>query len=263
MKKILGHLKYMALMGAVAGSLVAASAPVVHAQDAPAKDVFSAEQKAALQEMFKDYLMNHADVLLSSVDNYRKKEELKSQQSSQENLKLYKDYLLSSDRPMAGNPNGDVTIVEFFDFNCGYCKRAYADIKKLLKEDKNVRIVFQELPILSPTSMTMAALADAAAKQGKYFAMHSAFMEYHGPQSDAAFKKLAQSVGVDVDKAMQDAASPEIKQEIDKSKKIAVDLGIRGTPGFVIGNEIYPGYIGYDGMKDIIAQVRKQNAAKQ
>lgn len=252
------NFRKLALIAGVACAALVGAAPV-NAQD---KEVFTPEQKAALQEMFKEYLLQNGDVILGSVDEYRRKEEEKTQQSAQENLKQYQEYFASADLPMAGNPKGDVTVVEFFDFNCGYCKRAYADIKTLISEDANVRVVFQEMPILSPASNTMAQIAYAAHKQGKYFEMHGALMDYQGPQTPEDFLALAKSVGVDTAKIEADAASETTKADIDKATKIARDLGIRGTPGFVIGDVIYPGYIGLEGLKSAIAETRAANASK-
>lgn len=245
--------KKLALVAGATCAVFFASVPV-SAQDKA--EVFTPEQKVALQEMFKDYLMKNGDVILGSVEALRKTEEVKSQQSAQENLKLYKDYFASKDLPSAGNPDGDVTVVEFFDYNCGYCKRAYADVMKLLDEDKNLRVVFQEMPILSPASMSMAELSHAAHKQGKYFELHKSLMSYQGPQTPEDFYALGAKIGLDPAKIEPDAKSQETKDAIAKSMKVASDLGIRGTPGFVIGDTVYPGYIGYDGMKDEIAKFR-------
>lgn len=249
----------LALVAGASCAVFFASLPV-SAQDKA--EVFTPEQKAAIQEMFKDYLMKNGEVILSSVDEFRKTEEVKSQQSAQENLKLYKDYFASKDLPSAGNPDGDVTVVEFFDYNCGYCKRAYADITKLLDEDKNIRVVFQEMPILSPSSNAMAELSHAAHMQGKYFEFHKAMMEYQGPQTPEDFMALGTKIGLDSAKIEPDAKSQETKDAIAKSMKIGRDLGIRGTPGFVIGDTIYPGYIGYDGMKAAIADIRSGKTGK-
>lgn len=226
-------------------------------------EAFTEEQKTELNDLIKKYLMENPDIILNSVDEYRRKEEVKSQQSAQDNLKQYQEYFKSPDRPMAGNPNGDITVVEFFDYNCGYCKKAFTDIQALLKEDPNVRIVFQEMPILSPASQTMAVLAEAAHKQGKYFEMHAALMDHRGQQTPEAFNEIAQKIGLDLTKLEAEKSSADIETSIKKSMTMARDLGIRGTPGFVIGDQIYPGYIGIDGLKNAIAEERAKTKAPQ
>lgn len=250
--------KLVLVAGAACAALFA-SMPVFAQDKASA---FTPEQKAELQEMFKEYLLKNGEVILTSVDEFRRAEEAKTQQSAQENLKLYKDYFASKDLPMAGNPDGDVTVIEFFDYNCGYCKRAFADIVKLLEEDKNVRVVFQEMPILSPASNAMAELSYAAHKQGKYFELHKALMEYHGAQTPEDFVALGTKIGLDPAKVEADARSPEAKAAIEKSTKVARDLGIKGTPGFVVGDTIYPGYIGLEGLKASIAEARAAKTGK-
>jgi len=221
---------------------------------------FTDEQKAELEVLFKDYIMNNPQVMIDSVEKYKVDQEAKSKETAQEALAGKKEYFAKKDLPMAGNPDGDVTIVEFFDFNCGYCHKAFEDVVKLLEEDKNVRIVFQEMPILSPASMMMARMAYAAHKQGKYFEMHSALMNHRGGQTEEILMGLAKDIGLDMEKFKADMDSQDALVSIQDTTKIANDLGIRGTPGFIIGDEIFPGYIGMDGLKNAVAKARADKA---
>ncbi len=220
---------------------------------------FTDAQKAELEELFKEFLANNPQDILDSVDNYRADQERKTQQSAQEKLTDYQEFFKQSDLPTAGNPDGDVTIVEYFDYNCGYCKKAFEDVQKILDSDKNVRVVFQEMPILSPSSGKMAQYALAAKNQDKYFEMHTALMNHRGPQSDDAFVGLAETLGLDTEQLKQDIDSKGVKDQITKSIQMARELGVRGTPGFIIGDRIYPGYIGLDAMKKAVAEARAQN----
>ncbi|MBI1301297.1 MAG: thioredoxin domain-containing protein [Alphaproteobacteria bacterium] len=220
---------------------------------------FSAEQKKELEELFKEFLADNPESILKSVDDYRAEQERKSQQSAKDSLKEYKDHFKDNSLPMAGNPSGDVTVVEFFDYNCGYCRKAFEDLNNLINEDKNLRVVFQELPILSPSSKTMAEIALAANMQGKYFEMHRALMDYRGSQTADEYYKLAQNLGLDVEKLKTDSQSAEVQDHLKKTMDIASAVGIRGTPGFIIGDEIYPGYIGMDGLKSAIKKARDAN----
>ena len=250
MNKAMKNFKFLALTMGVCGA--ALLAPVHDARAA----AFTPEQVKELESLFKKFLAENPEAILKSVDDFRVSEEKKTQQSAQENLKAYDGYFADAGLPMAGNPDGDVTLVEYFDYNCGYCRKAYTDILEILKEDTNLRVVFQEMPILSPSSKVMAGYAMAAHAQGKYFEMHKAMMDYRGGQGDEAFIKLATGLGLDIDKLKVDAKSAETVASIEKSSAMARDLGIRGTPGFIIGNEIYPGYIGMDGLRKAIKEAR-------
>ena len=224
---------------------------------------FSAEQKAEIETLFKELLSNNPELILKSVEDYRMAQEKKMQQDAKKNLDDYKEYFADGSLPMAGNPEGDVTIVEYFDYNCGYCRKAFEDVVKIIEEDKNVRVIFQEMPILSPSSSTMASIAMAAHKQGKYFEMHQALMGYKGSQGNDAFFKLAEKLGLDMEKLKADAASAEVKAEIAKATEMARSLDIRGTPGFIIGDEIYPGYIGIEGVRKAVEDARTANSASE
>ncbi len=239
---------------------LATGAAIMFAPLTSSAQSFSDEQKKELQALFKEYLTNNPQIILESVEKYRADQERKSQQSAQENLKEYIEFFKSNDLPMAGNPEGDVTIVEFFDYNCGYCRKAFEDIQKILNEDSNVRVVFQEMPILSPSSRKMAAYALAAQKQGKYFEMHTALMDYKGSQTDDAYNKLGEKIGLNMEQLKKDTQSPEIADQVNKTLEIARDLGIRGTPGFIIGEKIYPGYIGAEGLRRGLKEARAAKA---
>jgi len=256
LKKAIKNLKFVALTMGVCGA--ALLAPV---QDVKAAE-FTPEQVKELEVLFKKFLAENPESILKSVDDFRVSEEKRTQQSAKENLAEYGDYFADASLPSAGNPDGDVTLVEYFDYNCGYCRKAYADIIAILKEDTNVRVILQEMPILSPSSKVMAGYAMAAHAQGKYFEMHKALMDYRGGQGDDAFLKLATDLGLDIDKLKIDAKSAATVASIEKSSAMARDLGIRGTPGFIIGNEIYPGYIGLKGLRDAISDAREAQSKK-
>jgi protein-disulfide isomerase len=170
----------------------------------------------------------------------------------------------SPDSPEAGNPKGDVTIVEFSDYNCGYCRRALHDVTKAVEGDKNIRIVFREFPILTPASEVVARLALAARIQGKYWEFHRAVMGAPGQASEASALKEAIKLGLDIDKLKADANSEEIKKQIVENKALAQKLGINGTPFFMIGDRVVPG--APDNLSEVIAehvsQIRKSGGCK-
>lgn len=215
-----------------------------------------AMSKAQVQEIVHEFLMDNPEVIFESIENYRTKQEADKQAQAAKNIEKYKDYLTSKDSPSAGNPNGDVTIVEFFDYNCGYCKKALSDVAATISDDDNVRFIFKEMPILSASSRDMARWALAANKQGKYFEYHVELMKMRGSKDTASFRKLGSDLGMDADQLEKDANSEAVKADIEKSVSVARELGVNGTPAFIINGEMYPGYLGPEGMKKAIKQAR-------
>lgn len=145
--------------------------------------------------------------------------------------------------PVLGNPDGDVTIVEFFDYNCPYCKRAMPEVNALMAEDTNVRLVLREWPILSEGSAFAARAALASRQQGKYAEMHDALMTMRGKVEAEAVLRIAGEVGLDVEKLKIDMQSPEVEEHIATSMRLAEALGFNGTPSFVVGDQLIPGFV--------------------
>ena len=233
----------------IAGAVFIGTFPV------QAEDTLS---KSDIEKIVKDYLLENGEIIIEAVDAYQQKAEKERQAKTTETIKAKLDLLTSADAPSAGNPKGDVTVIEFFDYNCGYCKRALPDINTLIEKDKNVRFVFREMPILGPTSRTAAQWALAAHKQGKYFEYHSALMKFRGQKSDAQLAKLAKNVGLDVEKARKDAASDAIEEQLNKDIELARLVGVEGTPAFIVDGEFFPGYLGEGGLKKAIEKAREK-----
>lgn len=218
---------------------------------------YSPAQKAALGDVIKDYLMENPQVIFDAIDAHRENEEKKQQEQAASAIKDNLAKLTAADAPSIGPADADVTIVEFFDYNCGYCKRALPDVQAISEKDKKVRFVFKEMPILGPTSMTAAQWAMAAKKQGKYFEYHSALMEFRGPKEEKQLEKLAKDLGLDVDQMKKDASSSDVQAMIDADVALARTIGINGTPAFIVGETLYPGYIGENGMVNAIKETRE------
>jgi len=142
---------------------------------------------------------------------------------------------------IAGDANGDITVVEFFDYNCGYCKRGLPEVQKLLQDDKKVRFVFKELPILSKGSEEAARIALAVKRQGKYWEFHQAMLAAKGHADEASALKIAASLGVDMAKVKADMASDDVKNELRDDVLLAKKMGINGTPHFLVGDKSIPG----------------------
>jgi protein-disulfide isomerase len=158
--------------------------------------------------------------------------------------------------PVLGNPDGDVTVVEFFDYNCPYCRRAMEPVQGLLDADRNVRLVYREWPILGEGSVFAAKAALAARKQGKYEAFHWALMAMNGKAQEASVLRVATEVGLDVEQLRADMASAEIDEHIQTSMELAQALGFNGTPSFVIGDELAPGLVQQSQLMEMVKAAR-------
>lgn len=216
--------------------------------------------KGEIEKIVREFLLENPDVVVEAIQNYQLKERERQELAFADELKnsageLYGD----AESPFAGNPDGDVTVVEFFDYNCGYCKKAAQDVIKLIETDKNVKVVFKEFPILSESSRDAARWALAANKQGKYFDYHLALMTATGPKNEATLERLAEKVGLDVKQMKKDADSKEVRAQLEKTQALARKLGISGTPAFIIGDKLSPGYIRHDVMQKAVEDVRAGN----
>lgn len=212
--------------------------------------------KDEVRAIVKEYLAEHPELVIEAIQSYQENQQEIEERKFQETIAKRTSDLNNPNLPFIGNPDGDIVVVEFFDFNCGYCKRALGEVVKLVESDKNVKVVFHEMPILSESSNTAARYALASHKQGKYFEYHSALMKYSGGKNEESLEKIAKDLGLDVEKLRKDANSQEIKEEIGNSLTLSRDLGIRGTPAFVIGDTLAPGYMTYQNMKEVVNQVR-------
>lgn len=159
--------------------------------------------------------------------------------------------------PVLGNPDGDVTVVEFFDYNCPYCKRAMPEIDALLAQDGQIRLVLREWPILSEGSALAARAALAARKQGKYPEMHDALMTMRGKLEADTVMRIAGEVGLDLEKLKADMQSPEVEEHIATSMRLADALGFSGTPAFIVGDQLIPGFVEKAQLAEAVASARQ------
>jgi protein-disulfide isomerase len=198
---------------------------------------FSAEQKKAIEGIVKEYLLANPELFIEIQTAL----EAKMEKEQAEKLKSFiaenaKDLYRHPDSAVAGNPNGDITVVEFFDYNCGYCKRAFGDIAELVEKDKNIRVVFAELPIIRDESEPVSRIALAARLQGKYWEVHRELIGLKGLVNEAAALKVAEKLGLDMAKLKTDMNSDAVKGELERVKTMARKMGINGTPHFIIGD---------------------------
>lgn len=214
--------------------------------------------KATIEQIVREYILAHPEVLIEAITEMRRRQEQASADQARKAMLEQREQILNDPTtPVAGNPKGDVTIVEFFDYHCGYCKQVQPSMESLMKEDGKLRFVYKELPILAPESRIAATGALAAQRQGKYLAMHNALMSARGKLDKNRVLQIGKEVGLDVAKLEKDMALPEIGQTIDRNLKLAGELGINGTPSFLIGDELVPGAIDKDEIKKLIDKARK------
>jgi protein-disulfide isomerase len=230
--------------------------------EAAPNGLFTEAQNADLDNHIRNFILNNPEVLIEAVDRYRIDQQKLQADQEVGFIKKYQNELFGKDNPSIGPKDAKIVITEFFDYNCGYCKRALEDVVTLTNEHKEIRFVFKELPILSPTSETAARWALASQNQGKYFEYHKALMNHKGEKDPRNLESLAKEVGLDVAKLRKDANSASITKHLAESNEVAKQLSIQGTPAFVVGETIYRGYLGLSGMRDMIkaeqARLEKQ-----
>jgi protein-disulfide isomerase len=233
--------------------LVAIGAWVSRAQEA----TFDPTQKAAIEEIVRAYLIEHPEVIKEAIEALQARQEAAKANQQASALTQHKEQLLSDPMsPIAGNALGDVTLVEFFDYKCPYCKRVTPALVDLLEEDKGVRIVFKEFPILGESSVVAARAALAAARQDRYLDFHNALMAHRGDFDLAAIQAIGSDLGLDVAKLEADMNAPEVEQQLKDNHELALALAIRSTPTFIVGEEIVPGAMSIEDMKALIADFR-------
>ena len=220
---------------------------------------FTPDQRKAIEAIVRDYLTKNPEVMIDALEAAKEKLSKEAQDKAGAALIARKhDILEDPASPVGGNSNGDVSLVEFFDYRCPYCKQVEPSLEALLGEDRQLRFVYKEMPVLGPASMIAARVALAARNQGKYDAFHRAMMGTKGQIDEASIFKVAGSVGLDTERVKRDMAAPEIDQAIKANLDLAEALDIRGTPGFVIGQEIVPGAVDLGTLKQLIAEARKK-----
>ena len=219
----------------------AASAPPTPAA-AETSGPFTPAQRKEIEAIIKDILVNNPEVLLEAQNALEAKMDKIQADRMAVAIKEHAGELFRpAASPVVGNVKGDVPVIEFFDYNCGYCKKAFTDLAKLMDKDKKVRVILKELPILAKGSEEASRVALAAKMQGKYWEFHRAMLESQGQANEASALRVAEKLGLDIPRLKKDMASAEVKKEIDETRQLATKMGIQGTPHFIVGDRIIPG----------------------
>ncbi|MEN3950691.1 DsbA family protein [Iodidimonas sp. SYSU 1G8] len=222
----------------------------------------SERDKTQVEQIVRDYLRNNPQVLEEMITALNAQRVQQAAADAEKAIAENKDIIFADNGLVAGNPQGDVTLVEFFDYRCGYCRLAQPNIVKLLEEDPNIRIVFKEYPVLGPESITASRAAVASAKQGKYVEFHMALMGLEEPLNDDVVYRVAGEVGLDVARLKEDMKSEDIDAMLAENQKLAETLGIGGTPNFIIGSHLLQGLVTYETLTETVEKERKANTVK-
>lgn len=221
---------------------------------ATAQQSITDSQRGEIEQIVRDYLLKNPELLLEVMEELERRQKAAAQNDSRQRIQQYQAALFEAPHDFVANPDGAVPVVEFFDYQCGFCKRVLPSMVRLQSEGKNARVIFKELPILGEASVYASRAAFAAKKQGKYVEMHNALMSVQGRLDEATVHRLAGDLGLDNERLRQDMQDPAIQEAIDANLELARALGIRGTPTLVIGDTLVPGAIEYDAMAQLISE---------
>jgi len=244
------------MIAAVCAALLATAAP----QAARAQN-FSAPQRGEIERIVHDYLIAHPEVLQEAMAELERRQTAAEAEKHKAAVKVHAQKLFSSPNQVTlGNPNGNVTFVEFFDYNCGYCKRAMSDMLTLLKNDPKLKVVLKEFPVLGPGSVEAARVAIAVHMQDKtgkkYLEFHTKLLGGRGAADEAHALAVAKEIGMDMTRLQKDMKGPEVKATLEEDFKLAEALGLNGTPSYVIGSNVVVGAIGLAGLQEKVNTAR-------
>jgi protein-disulfide isomerase len=238
-------------------SIIAISSASLAADPAPTLT------KEDVQAIVKDTLMDDPEIIMRAMEKLRAQKAEQTKKNAKKGLETYKTELYEDKGiPTVGasDKDADVTLIEFFDYHCGYCKHFLPEVNKLIAEDKKVRVRFIDFPILSEDSKLAAKAAVAVHRinKAKYFEYHSALMKEKGKFDEKGLLDLGSKIGIKPEKLKEEMNSPETQAQLDKNRKLAQSLGITGTPGIIVGSEVIPGAMQYEELKKVVEKARAE-----
>jgi protein-disulfide isomerase len=214
-----------------------------------------------IEQIVRKYLLENPEVIRDAMQALQAKEERQRRDAFAANVKkLRSEIYADADSPVGGNAKGDVSVVVFYDYFCGYCKRTLPALQTLVANDRSVRVIFKELPIMGPQSTFAAKASLAARRQGKFDEFHEAMLDAQSAREET-IKAIAERLGLDQAKLSKDIDDPAITAAIERNLRLAEALGVNGTPAYLIGDELIPGAIDLDSLKKIVSSQRA-NLAK-
>lgn len=223
--------------------------------------VFTEQQKQAIGEIVKDYLLKNPEVLTEVISELEKRQAEAQQAAQASAVKETRQSLLNASHSyVVGNPSGDVTLVEFFDYNCGYCKKALADVQTLVKSDPKLRVVLKDFPVLGPDSVEASRVSLAAKNQlqgQKLFEYHVKVMDTRGRVNGERAMAVAKEMGLDMGRLQKDMESPDTRKALQENMELGDKLSLTGTPAFIVGETVVPGAVGLEPLKQLVTNVRQ------
>jgi protein-disulfide isomerase len=226
-----------------------------------AAQTFSAPQRGEIETIVREYLLKHPEVLQEVLSELEKKQAVVEAEKAKAAVQSHAAALFNSPRHVVlGNPMGDVTLVEFFDYNCGYCKRALTDLQELMQADPKLKVVLKEFPVLGEGSVDAARVGAAARLQDKtgkkYFDFHQRLMTGRGQVDKAKALAAAKDAGFDIARIERDMSGEEVRASLEESLRLAEALGLNGTPSYVVGSDVVIGAVGRTALKQKINAAR-------
>ncbi|WP_102867784.1 DsbA family protein [Pseudovibrio exalbescens] len=237
---------------AIAATALVTLTGASHAQDA-------VENRADVEKIIREYLLENPEVITEALTELEKRRVAEEEAAKKEALASLSDIIFNSENQVElGNPDGDVTLVEFFDYNCGYCRKAMGDMFRLIEEDPNLRVVLKEFPVLGQPSMEAAQVAIAvnAVAPEKYEDFHAGLLSQSSRANAQSALDVATGLGIDEEAVKAQMDSGVVQATFQEVFEIASQLGLNGTPSYIIGDEVVVGAVGYDTLKEKIASVR-------
>jgi protein-disulfide isomerase len=221
----------------------------------------SPAQRSEFEQIIKEYIVGHPEILQEAMAELDKRQAVAEAEKAKAAIKSNEQAVFNSPHQVTiGNPQGDVTLVEFFDYNCPYCKHALTDLMDLMKNDGKLKVVLKEFPVLGPQSAEAAQVAVAVRMQdktgAKYFEFHQKLLASRGQADKARALAAAKDAGLDMARLEKDMASDEVKATVDENTKLAETLGLNGTPSYVVGSEVVVGAVGLDALKQKVNTAR-------
>jgi protein-disulfide isomerase len=246
------------LLTAAALACAMAMSPLAGAAE---KSPFDDRQKGAIGEIVKEYLLEHPEVIQDALAELERRQKDAEKTATREAVAKNAATLTSSPRNIVvGNEKGDVTLVEFFDYNCAYCKKSLVDIREMMKNDPKLRVVIRDFPVLGPDSVEASMVALAVKNQlsgDRYFDFHQKLLESKGRVGKDKAMAVAKDLGVDMAKLSKDMENPEIRATLEETMRLADQLKLQGTPAFVVGDDVIFGAVGLEPLHNSVASVRQ------
>lgn len=218
---------------------------------------FSQSQEDRIKELAREYILENPEIIAEAITLLQANQESAKLERQQQNLAQIQPELINPpENTVIGNPDGKVTVVEFFDYNCGYCKSMFETVLDSMQDNDEIRLVLIEFPILGPNSVVASKAALASREQDLYGPFHQAMMSHRGSLNEATIMTLARGVGIDVNQLQKDMKDPSLDEIIDKNRAIAQQLEISGTPAFIVGSTLIPGAVSAEQFNQLVEQAQ-------